>query len=224
MITISHVTKRYGGTPPVTVIDDLSLTVPDGAAMAITGPSGSGKSTLLYLIGALEPPTSGRVEIDGTDPYALDERAQAQFRGSRIGFVFQDHLLLPQLSAEANVLAPTLASPDRTPASELRDRARSLLAAVGLEIRRHHRPCEHSGGERQRVAIARALIRDPAVVLCDEPTGNLDSASAAAVADLLLTLHARRPAILIAVTHSAELASRFARRCDLRDGTLQESR
>jgi lipoprotein-releasing system ATP-binding protein len=193
--------------------------------VVIMGPSGCGKSTLLYMLGALEPPSSGTVTINGTDPYQLDERRQAAFRGATIGFVFQDHLLLPQLDALDNVLVPTLASTtEPTNASGVpRDRAQVLLAAVGLADRARHRPAELSGGERQRVALARALIREPALVLCDEPTGNLDRRSAEAVGDLLARLPAERQTALVVVTHSPALAARFPRRYELDDRRLREA-
>jgi len=220
-VLVAHnLTKRYAVHKPITVVEDVALTVRPGESVAIMGPSGSGKSTLLYMLGALEPPSSGTVEIDGTNPYELGEAAQAAFRGAHVGFVFQDHLLLPQLSAEGNVLVPTLAGKSAEPAATVRQRAQELLDAVGLAQRRDHRPAELSGGERQRVAIARALIRQPAVVLCDEPTGNLDAASADAVADLLIALHQQRATVLVAVTHSPAFAARFGTRYQLRDRQL----
>jgi lipoprotein-releasing system ATP-binding protein len=170
------------------------------------GPSGSGKSTLLYVLGTLEPPTSGTVTLDGRDPFRLPEPALAAFRNREVGFVFQDHCLLPQLSVLENVLAPTLVAPRREGHAE---RARTLLARVGLEDRLEHRPAELSGGEKQRVALARALVLGPRLLLCDEPTGNLDAASADTVASLLLELHRQEAAILVLVTHSAELAGRI---------------
>jgi len=184
------------------------------------GPSGCGKSTLLYMLGALEPPSSGAISIDGTDPYGLGEGAQAAFRGASIGFVFQDHLLLPQLSALENVLAPTLVAPASVNRKVLDERARKLLDAVGLTGRLAHRPAELSGGERQRVAIARALVREPGLVLCDEPTGNLDRSSADAVADVLAALTADQRVSLVVVTHSPALAARFQRRYEVNDRTL----
>src|SRR5689334_12442569 len=173
MLKTTSLSKHYS-TPrgPLAVLEDVSLQVDRGESVAIMGPSGCGKSTLLYILGALERPTAGSVTIDGTDPYSLDERAQAAFRGATIGFVFQDHLLLPQLSALENVLAPTLVAPAGAGRADFEKRARDLLASVGLADRLEHRPAELSGGERQRVAIARALVRRPALVLCDEPTGN----------------------------------------------------
>jgi lipoprotein-releasing system ATP-binding protein len=222
VLIADRVSKRYD-TPrgPVPILDDVSLQVGRGESVAIMGPSGSGKSTLLYLLGALEPPTSGSVRIDGTDPYTLSERDQALFRGRTIGFVFQDHLLLPQLSALDNVLVPALADTDGAVSSELGQRARGLLTEVGLEQRMEHLPAELSGGERQRVAVARALIRRPALLLCDEPTGNLDRSSADAVADLLIALHHARGTVLVVVTHSAPLADRFSQRYELNDRRLE---
>ena len=221
MLTTTSLSKDYP-TPngPLHVIEDVSLQVDRGQSIAIMGPSGCGKSTLLYMIGALEPPSSGVVSIDGTDPYKLGERDQAAFRGSAIGFVFQDHLLLPQLTALENVLAPTLAAPASVDRKALDGRARKLLDAVGLTGRLTHRPAELSGGERQRVAIARALVREPGLVLCDEPTGNLDRSSAEAVADLLSKLTADQGVALVVVTHSPALAARFQRRYEVNDRRL----
>jgi lipoprotein-releasing system ATP-binding protein len=224
MLVADAITKHYD-TPRgrVPILEGVSFRLDRGEAMAIMGPSGCGKSTLLYVLGALEPPSDGEVTIDGTNPYALDERQQASFRGATIGFVFQDHLLLPQLSALDNVIAPTLvAGKGRSPA-EHRERARALLHDVGLGDRLDHRPGELSGGERQRVAVARALVRHPAVLLCDEPTGNLDRAAADGVADLLLRLHAERKTMLVVVTHSPALAARFGRRFELGDCRLVEA-
>ena len=176
------------------------------------GPSGSGKSTLLHILGALDLPTSGSVSLDGVNPFELDEKALARFRNQTIGFVFQDHCLLPQCSVLENVLVPTLVS---RCANHTADRARKLLDQVGLSDRIEHRPAELSGGEKQRVSLARALINEPLMLLCDEPTGNLDRNSAEVVASLLLELHANQNTILIVVTHSAELASRLPLRFEL---------
>ena len=205
---------------PVEVLRGVSLEMQAGEALAITGPSGSGKSTLLHLIGALDEPTSGRIEIDGREPYRLPESDLARFRNQTIGFVFQDHHLLPQYSVLENVLIPTLAFSGSDSDDEAR--ARKLLERVALAERLDHRPAELSGGERQRVAVARALINGPSLLLCDEPTGSLDAASASAVAELLFELHREAGTILIAVTHSEELAARFERRCDLREGRCFE--
>ena len=183
------------------------------------GPSGSGKSTLLYLLGVLDTPTTGTIRLQGTDIATLNEKQAARFRNEHIGFVFQDHALLPQCTVLENVLVPTLVAP----AGPYEPRARKLLQRVGLSHRLEHFPSQLSGGEKQRCAIARALIREPQLLLCDEPTGNLDRASAVAVADLLLELHAAQNAILIVVTHSTELASRFPQRFNLTDRRLQRA-
>ena len=222
MLTASHVSKTYP-TPrgDLSVLKDVSLSIDRGGAAAIMGPSGSGKSTLLYILGSLDNPSSGTVTLDGQDPFQLDERAQAAFRNKRIGFVFQDHSLLPQCSVLENVLAPTLVAPaNERDAGQDETRARELLTQVGLAERLDHRPGELSGGEKQRAAIARALIREPLLLLCDEPTGNLDRASADNVAALLLDMHARRRTILVVVTHSAALAERFPVRYEMSGGEL----
>jgi lipoprotein-releasing system ATP-binding protein len=216
-LRVSDVRKSYGSTAaPVEVLRGVSFEVAAGRSLAVTGPSGSGKSTLLHVVGGLEPPSSGAVEIGGRDPYALSEPELARFRNATIGFVFQDHHLLPQYDVLENVLIPVLAFPGNRAGAERR--ARALVERVGLGHRQHHRPAELSGGERQRVAVARALINRPAVLLCDEPTGSLDARTADEVATLLFELHRETGSVLIAVTHSAELASRFERRLDLREG------
>jgi lipoprotein-releasing system ATP-binding protein len=204
-------------TEPLVVLAGVSLELSAGDSATIMGPSGSGKSTLLNVVGTLEPPTSGTVSIDGADPYALGERELASFRNRRIGFVFQEHHLLPQCSALENVLLPTLAGRFNDDAES---RAEALLDRVGLSDRLGHRPAELSGGQRQRVAIARALINAPAVVLADEPTGDLDRAAARQVADLLMELHREQRTILIIVTHDESLAKRTAKRFDLEGATL----
>jgi lipoprotein-releasing system ATP-binding protein len=218
MLEISNVTKQYPAPRgPLTVLSGVSLSLDRGEAAAIMGPSGSGKSTLLYIAGALEPPTAGSVTLDGVNPYTVSEKELAAFRNRSIGFVFQDHCLLPQCSVLENVLVPTLVAKDRAGYPE---RARELLLQVGLEDRLDHRPAELSGGEKQRVALARALIRQPRLLLCDEPTGNLDEASAEMVAALLMELHRRRETILIVATHNPALAARFPRRYELRHANL----
>jgi lipoprotein-releasing system ATP-binding protein len=202
------------------VLDGVSLRLAPGEALAITGPSGSGKSTLLHLLGTLDRPTSGTLRLLGQDPARFDEREAAAFRNREVGFVFQDHGLLPQLSALENVVLPTLVAEDRARGRAAAARARELLAAVGLEARAGHRPAELSGGEKQRVALARALVMEPRLLLCDEPTGNLDPRAADAVAERLLELHGRGQAILVVVTHSRELAARLPRRAELVAGRL----
>jgi lipoprotein-releasing system ATP-binding protein len=220
-LLVSGVGKSYS-TPrgELAVLHDVSLSLDRGESAAIMGPSGSGKSTLLYILGALEPPSTGAVMLGGQDPYRMSEREQAAFRNRRIGFVFQDHSLLPQCSVLENVLAPTLVAPPDDTGGNDEARARALLLAVGLADRLDHRPGELSGGEKQRAAIARALIRDPLLLLCDEPTGNLDSASADTVASLLIDLHKSRATVLIVVTHNAALAARFPVQFEMSGGTL----
>ena len=218
-LNVSGVRKSYrAADEDVTVLVDVSLTQAAGEAAAIMGPSGSGKSTLLYILGALEPPTTGSVTIDGVNPYTLPSKQLAAFRNKEIGFVFQDHCLLPQCSVLENVLVPTLVGAADHGAETY---ARALIDQVGLTHRIGHLPAQLSGGEKQRVALARALVRKPRVLLCDEPTGNLDRASADAVATLLLALQHQQNAILLVVTHSAELASRVPVRYELNDRRLQ---
>lgn len=220
MLEVLQVSKEYPtARGPLSILREVTLTFRPGDAVAITGPSGSGKSTLLYLLGGLEPPTEGEIRLDGQNPYQLNERELAAYRNRQVGFVFQDHHLLPQCTVLENVLIPTLVRPAEERGREAR--ARDLLGAVGLLDRLDHRPAELSGGEKQRVAIARALIGSPRLLLCDEPTGNLDPASASAVADLLLDLHRREQTILLVVTHSAELAARFPIHYQMRGGALQ---
>jgi lipoprotein-releasing system ATP-binding protein len=217
-LVAQKLTKIYdspGGS--LKVLDEVSFALNRGEAAAVTGPSGSGKSSLLYILGGLEPPTSGSVRVGDRDPYALDPDALANFRNRQVGFVFQDHCLLPQCTVLENVLVPTLVGePDATAL----DRARTLLDQVGLGARLDHRPAALSGGEKQRVAIARALIRQPQIVLCDEPTGNLDADSADRVGELLLALHRQQNTVLMVVTHSDALARRFDRRWRLERGRL----
>ncbi len=221
MLEVSDLKKEYPTRgEPLVVLRDTSLELAAGDALAVMGPSGSGKSTLLHILGTLERPTAGSVRIGGADPFALTDRELAAFRNQKIGFVFQDHHLLPQCSALENVLIPSIARAGGADSDKVEDRAAELLARVGLSGRRDHRPAELSGGERQRVAIARAFINRPTLILADEPTGNLDRQAAQAVADLFFELQRAEGATMIAVTHSAELASRFSRRAELIDGRL----
>jgi len=228
MLEVANLSKQYP-TPrgPLPVLSDVSFVLAPGEGAAIMGPSGSGKSSLLYVLGALEPPTSGTVTLDGRNPFQLGADELAAFRNTAIGFVFQDHCLLPQCSILENVLIPTLvareADPSERGGNQTAQRARDLIAQVGLADRVDHRPGELSGGERQRVAIARALIRQPRLVLCDEPTGNLDRAAAENVASLLLDLHHRQQTILVVVTHSAALAEKLPIRFELVDRQLRRS-
>ena len=221
MLEVSNLAKEY--TTPrgsLTIFAGVSFRLQRGDAAAIMGPSGAGKSTLLYILGGLDQPTSGMVTLDGRNPFALSEKDLAAFRNQSIGFIFQDHSLLPQCTVLENVLVPTLVSTNHT---DYRPRARDLLARVGLSDRLDHRPSELSGGEKQRVALARALIQKPLLLLCDEPTGNLDQAAAEVVASLLLELHKQQETILIVVTHSAELAARFPLRYELRNANLHSA-
>ena len=221
MLTVSDVGKAYP-TPrgPLDVLSNVTFSLSPGEAAAITGPSGSGKSSLLYMLGALEPPSTGEITLGGQNPFTLPARGLADFRNAQIGFVFQDHCLLPQCTVLENVLVPTLVASSGNGDGE---RARRLVGQVGLGARIDHRPGELSGGERQRVAVARALVRQPRLLLCDEPTGNLDRASAEQVASLLLDLHREQQGILIVVTHSAQLADRFPIRFELVDRQLQRA-
>jgi lipoprotein-releasing system ATP-binding protein len=216
-LRVEQLSKDYPTrSGPLHVLRGTSLEMVPGEALAVTGPSGSGKSTLLHIIGTLDNPTSGSVRLNDRDPFTLQEPELADFRKRSIGFVFQDHYLLPQCSVLENVLIPTLTG--GPPNSETR--ARDLLARVGLKERLEHRPAELSGGERQRVALARALIQKPVLLLADEPTGNLDRRTAQAVGELLVELHRQEGLMLIVVTHSPELARLFPRRREMLDGTL----
>ena len=220
MLELSHVSKDYQTVRgSLSILRDINLTFERGDAVAIMGPSGSGKSTLLYLLGGLEPPTAGKITLDGCDPYTLSEKELSVFRNRNVGFVFQDHYLLPQCTVLENVLIPTLVAEGR--GDEYLARAKSLLERVGLSDRLDHRPSELSGGERQRAALARALIASPPLLLCDEPPGNLDQESAENVAGLLLELHRQMRTILIVVTHSETLAARFPTRYLVRHRELR---
>lgn len=203
------------------VLRGLSLTMEAGDSLAVVGPSGCGKSTLLHILGTLDKPDQGRVEVDGTDPFSLDETRLAAFRNSHIGFIFQDHHLLPQLTVIENVLIPALAQGSASAADRVR--AMELLRRVELEDRVKHLPGELSGGQRERVAIARSLFRNPSLLLADEPTGNLDRRSAELITNLLLELQRQSGAMLIAVTHSDALAKAMSRRAELIDGRLVEA-
>jgi lipoprotein-releasing system ATP-binding protein len=220
MLDVRDLAKDYPTrSGPLPVLRGINLSLDRGDAVAVMGPSGSGKSTLLHVIGTLDRPTVGTVSLDGTNPFTLREPELAAFRNRRIGFVFQDHHLLPQCSVLENVLIPTLVSKGTNPA-DTEKYARTLLERVGLGGRLEHRPAELSGGERQRAAVARALVLKPILLLADEPTGNLDRANAQAVGELLLDLHRQENTILVVVTHSAELARLFPRRLEMNDGTL----
>jgi lipoprotein-releasing system ATP-binding protein len=219
MLSVNGLGKTYPSPEgDVSVLSDVSLSFSPGDAAVIMGPSGSGKSTLLYILGALEPPTTGTVTLGGVNPFSLSAKDLAAFRNREIGFVFQDHCLLPQCSVLENVLVPTLVGPADAGSDA---HARTLVEQVGLSHRVTHVPGQLSGGEKQRVALARALVRRPRLLLCDEPTGNLDRASADSVASLLFDLQRQQNAMLIVVTHSADLAARFPIRFDLVDRKLR---
>jgi lipoprotein-releasing system ATP-binding protein len=219
-VAVENLQKSYPTpTEPLAVLRGVTFTVAPGERLAIIGPSGSGKSTLLNIIGTLDDPTGGGIRIGGVDPFTLNAKALARFRAQRIGFVFQDHHLLPQCNALENVLIPRLALGAVSKGDS--DRAAQLLDQVGLSGRATHLPSELSGGERQRVAIARALINSPQVLLCDEPTGNLDSKTGHAVGELLTNLALSTNAILIVVTHSPALAAMFSRKLGMVDGLLE---
>lgn len=218
-LEVVNVTKEFpGSVEPLQVLRGVSLELSQGDNLAVVGPSGSGKSTLLHIMGALDRPTSGEVRLNGEKPFELPERQLAAWRNDNIGFIFQEHHLLPQLSVIENVLLPAVAHGAVT--KEQQDRAAALVERVGLEDRQDHRPAELSGGERQRAAVARALMRSPALVLADEPTGSLDEENAATIAQLLLELQAK--SMLVVVTHSMELAAQLQRQVRFRSGLLEQ--
>ncbi len=221
-LKVSELGKYFGSdSRRVDVLRNVSFELGEGEALAVIGPSGSGKSTLLHCLGTLTPPSSGSIEVGGRNPFIFPEPELARFRNRQIGFVFQDHHLLPQYSLLENVLIPAMAFPGEDEGST--ERALELLREVRLDHRLDHRPSELSGGERQRAAVARALMNRPTLLLCDEPTGNLDRSTAQVVGDLLFELHRTERNILIVVTHSRELAERFPRRLELREGRCFEA-
>ncbi len=218
-VRVASLTKTYGeGATSVEALKGIDLEIRRGEFVAVMGPSGSGKSTFMHILGALEAPSSGTVEIGGVSYAGLNDNAQTQLRRDRIGFVFQFLNLLKTLNAEENVMLPSLIAGE--PASKLRDRARELLDLVGLSARRDHLPSQMSGGEQQRVSIARALMRNPQMLLADEPTGNLDSRNSAVVLDLLGRLRAESNHTILMVTHDPVAASRATRVVFLRDGLM----
>ncbi|WP_418992209.1 ABC transporter ATP-binding protein [Alistipes sp.] len=215
MIRVTDIRKRFGD---VEVLRGVSLEVAAGEAVAIVGASGAGKTTLLQIMGTLSRPDGGRVEIDGTDVSALGDRALSRFRNERIGFVFQFHHLLPEFSALENVCIPGLIG--RRPRREVERRAAELLDMMDLTARRDHKPSQLSGGEQQRVAIARALINSPAVLLADEPSGNLDSHNRAEIHRLFFELRDRLGQTVVIVTHDESLAATADRKITMQDGTI----
>ena len=220
VLNMQNVTRTFdapGGS--ISILKEINLRVLSGSAVAIRGPSGCGKSTLLYLAGTLDAPTSGTVEILGENPWRMTSGRLASFRNQHIGFVFQDHQLLPQCSVLENVLLPSLAGFDA--GTNVRSRAEQLLERVGLSHRLHQRPGRLSGGERQRVAVCRALVHPPSLLLADEPTGNLDPQTAEEIGTLLLEVASENDTALLCVTHSNELASRFPHSVTLTSGQMQ---
>lgn len=219
-VSLTELTKDFtGAAGQLSILRNVDLSLNRGDALAVTGPSGSGKSTLLYIVGLLDELTAGNIKVLDCDPTSMSESDLAKFRNEHIGFIFQDHHLLPQCTVLENVLIPLLAGKGVDDAAE--KRAQELLERVGLADRVTHRPAQLSGGERQRVAVCRALINQPEILLADEPTGNLDRTTADSVGDLLLELSREQNVLLICVTHSTELASRFPQHMELRDGRLE---
>jgi len=225
LIELAGVTKRFGppgGAAETPVLAGIDLVLAPGERRVIVGPSGSGKSTLLAILGGLEPPSTGRVAWQGRDLFALDEREAARLRNRELGFLFQAHHLLPQLSALENALVPTLVRAEASARGAREERARGLLARLGLSERLDHRPAELSGGERARVALVRALVNGPKLLLADEPTGALDAGTADELGELLAEVNEQDGVALVVVTHSERLAERLGRVLELREGRLSE--
>ena len=217
MIELKNITKIVrSGADDLTILEDVSLEIPNGQFVAITGASGSGKSTLLGLLAGLDAPSSGEILIDGADITKMSEDNLAALRSEKLGFVFQSFHLIPSLTAFENVLIPMEIRGDKN----AKERGKELLEEVGLTNRGHHYPTELSGGEQQRVAIARAFANNPAILLADEPTGNLDSRNGQHIFELMTTLHSNNHTTLILVTHDAELANQAQRQIRLRDGKV----
>lgn len=219
LVELRRVNKHFG--PKTEVLRNIDLCVQPHDTVAVLGPSGSGKSTLLNIIGGLLPPSSGDVIFDGEPLANRNAKQLAALRSSEIGFIFQAHHLLPQLTAIENVLVPTLVSPKNDQRRTAYDRASQLLNEVGLSERLHHRPAQLSGGEQQRVAVIRALINQPRIVLADEPTGSLDERGTDSLGDLLCQLNERHSVALVTVTHSRRLAARMQRTLELREGSIE---
>lgn len=218
-LSVQNLTKTFSSaTGHLEILNRVGLEMSKGDSVCVTGPSGCGKSTLLYILGLLDSPTSGSYELLGENMSGLSKDRQADIRNQEIGFIFQEHHLLPQCTVLENVLIPTI--PASLDPQDKKERAEKLLGKVGLHERLNHRPGQLSGGERQRVAVCRSLINAPALLLADEPTGSLDPSTADGVGDLLLELASEQDTMLLCVTHSIELANRFSRRLDLQNGTL----
>lgn len=216
LLTARDIRKIYRKSRrEVRALDGISLQIKPGESLAAIGPSGAGKSTLLHILGGLDRPTSGKVSLEGVDIYKLPDRQRAQIRNKRIGFVFQFYHLLPEFTALENVMLARLISGRAT-----QDAARNVLRAVGLEARADHRPAELSGGESQRVAIARALVNEPSILLCDEPTGNLDSKTSESIYEILFGLKSKVKTALIIVTHDEKISQRVDRVVRIKDGRV----
>jgi len=223
MIEIQNLVKRYSGPAgDITVLDELELKVLKGDSIAIVGPSGCGKTTLLNILGTLDIPSSGSVSISGKILEGMDADEKARFRNHTLGFVFQQHFLLPQCSVLENVTIPRLAGDWQEGEDETRERAKKLIQELGLEHRLDHMPFQLSGGERLRAAVARALINQPALVLADEPTGSLDPSMGDQVADLFAQLNNQHDVTLVTVTHNMALANRMGRVYSLENGKLRQ--
>ncbi len=223
MIKLKNIHKHYfnnAGTVKQEVLKDISLEIKQGDAIAILGPSGCGKSTLLNMIGSLDKPTSGSIVFDDVDLASLNDKELSEFRNKHIGFIFQMHHLMPQLTVLENVLLPTLANPDRYKEKD-QQRAKELLSVVGLDDKTHQFPGQLSGGECQRATVVRALINEPQIILADEPTGSLDHKSAGQVGNLLVKMQQQQKVALIVVTHSRELANKMQTAYELIDGNLK---
>lgn len=225
LLALNGVTKKFhspGPGGPLEVLKSVNLSVLHGDSISIVGPSGCGKSTLLNIIGGLDAPDSGTVKIDGCNLYELRSAQLAEFRNKSVGFLFQNHHLLPQCSVIENVLIPGLAT-SSSPSLEMRERGETLLEKIGLSDRIHHRPSQLSGGERQRVAFVRSLIMKPQFILADEPTGSLDPKTAETMTELLIEMNETSGLTMIIVTHSMELAGRMKRKVSFSDGALVEA-
>jgi ABC-type lipoprotein export system ATPase subunit len=223
MIEIQNLVKRYSGPAgDITVLDELELKVLKGDSIAIVGPSGCGKTTLLNILGTLDIPSSGSVSISGKSLEGMDADERARFRNHTLGFVFQQHFLLPQCSVLENVIMPRLAGDWEESEDETRERARKLIQELGLEHRLDHMPFQLSGGERLRAAVARALINQPALVLADEPTGSLDPSMGDQVADVFAQLNNQHDVTIVTVTHNMALADRMGKVYSLENGKLQQ--
>ncbi len=219
ILHVNNVRKQYEQpSSSLTVLKGVTLSVQEGDFLAIVGPSGAGKSTLLHILGGLDKPSSGEVIIDGEDIYRLNDKARAKIRNQKVGFIFQFYHLLPEFSALENVILPAMVLKASRDMASLRTRGQDLLERVGLAHRLEHRPNELSGGEQQRVAIARSLMNAPRILLCDEPTGNLDSESGAEIIRLLEEFNKQKKLTLIIVTHDSQIASRSRKVLSMRDG------